>query len=82
MKKILQANEKSIHAKQRESHNSIFEFNQNCLHQYLSQISKQCEQIIRRKNRCSFKQNIYLKRIQNFSEKRHRTSNYVATNFF
>ena len=29
MKKILQTNEKSIHAKQRESHDSIFEFDQN-----------------------------------------------------
>ena len=63
MKKILQANEKSIYAKQRESHDSIFEFDQNRLRQYLSQISKQCEQIMKRKNRRSFKQNIYLKQI-------------------
>ena len=63
MKKILQANEKLIYAKQRESYDSIFEFDQNRLRQYLFQVSKQCEQILKRKNRCSFKQNIHLKRI-------------------
>ena len=63
MKKILQTNKKSIHAKQRESHNSTFEFNQNRLRQYLFQASKQCEQILKYKNWCSFKQNKYLKRI-------------------
>ena len=31
MKKILQTNEKSIYTEQRESHNSIFEFDQNRL---------------------------------------------------
>ena len=81
MKEILQANEESVYAKQRESHDSIFEFDQDRLRQYLFQVSKQCEQIMRRRNRCSFKQNIHLKRIQDFFEKRHRTSNHVATEF-
>ena len=31
MKKILQANEKSIYTEQRELHDSIFEFDQNYL---------------------------------------------------